>query len=83
MTSIEQIVDRQIRKWELLREKSENGEAERELPPPIITVSRKRGSRGSYLARRLAEELDYQLMHKEIIDHIVNSSGMRRRLFVF
>ncbi len=80
MTSIEQIVDRQIRKWELLREKSENGEAERELPPPIITVSRKRGSRGSYLARRLAEELDYQLMHKEIIDHIVNSSGMRRRL---
>ncbi|MBD3218690.1 MAG: hypothetical protein GF310_10465 [candidate division Zixibacteria bacterium] len=80
MSSIEQIVDRQIRKWELLRERSENGEIEREFPPPIITVSRKRGSRGSYLARRLAEELEYQLMHKEIIDHIVNSSGMRRRL---
>jgi cytidylate kinase len=80
MPSIEQIVDRQIRKWELLKEKRENGEAERELPPRIITVSRMRGSRGSYLAGRLAEELDYQLMHKEIIEHIVNSSGMRRRL---
>ncbi|HDS01193.1 MAG TPA: cytidylate kinase-like family protein [candidate division Zixibacteria bacterium] len=80
MPSIEQIVDRQIRKWELLKEKRENGEVERQLPPPIITVSRMRGSRGSYLAQRLAEELGYQLMHKEIIEHIVNSSGIRRRL---
>jgi cytidylate kinase len=46
----------------------------------IVTVSRQRGSRGSYLARRLAERLDYQLLHREVIDEICNSSGYRRQV---
>jgi cytidylate kinase len=50
------------------------------LPRPVITVSRERGSRGTYLAKMLAEKLNYQLVHREIIDYIVKDSGVRRRL---
>jgi cytidylate kinase len=46
----------------------------------VITVSRERGSRGSYLARILAERLNYQLVHREIIDYMVKDTGVRRRL---
>ena len=80
MPSIEQIVDRQLRKWELEKQRREAENEELTEASPIITVSRMRGSRGSYLAQRLSEELGYQLMHKESIDLIVSSSGLRRRL---
>jgi cytidylate kinase len=80
MPSIEQIVDRQLRKWEHEKQLREENHIELFEPSPIITVSRQRGSRGSYLAQRLSEELGYQLMHKESIDLIVSSSGLRRRL---
>jgi cytidylate kinase len=80
MPSIEQIVDRQLRKWEHEKQLGEENHIELFEPSPIITVSRQRGSRGSYLAQRLSEELGYQLMHKESIDLIVSSSGLRRRL---
>ena len=59
MTSIETIIDRQIRKWELEKQARERQDVSRDDDIlPIITVSRQRGSSGSYLARRLAEELD-------------------------
>jgi cytidylate kinase len=81
MTSIEALIDRQIRKWEV-EKKARDGQAapkEKEILP-IITVSRQRGSSGSYLARRFAEELDYQLAHKQIIDIICSDSGYRKRI---
>jgi cytidylate kinase len=80
MPSIEQIVDRQLRKWELEKREREENNIEVFEPSPIVTISRQRGSRGSYLAQRLSEELGYQMMHKESIDLITSSSGLRRRL---
>jgi Cytidylate kinase-like family len=80
MTSIEKIIDRQLSKWELEKRKRETEPEEKSVPPSIVTISRMRGSRGSYLANRLAEDLGYQIMHKELIDHIVSSTGLRRRL---
>ncbi len=81
MTSVEALIDRQIRKWEVEKKARDEQVApkEKELLP-IITVSRQRGSSGSYLARRLAEELDYQLTHKQIIDIICSNSGYRKRI---
>ena len=82
MGSIEALIDRQLRKWEL--EKRMRLEAEKEgkeaAAKPIVTVSRQRGSQGSYLAEKLAEKLGYQLLHREIIDEICHSSGYRRQI---
>ncbi|MEW6016052.1 MAG: cytidylate kinase-like family protein [Candidatus Zixiibacteriota bacterium] len=82
MSSIEAIIDRQLRRWEL--EQRKKAEEEKGGKPgairPIVTVSRQRGSRGAYLAERLAEKLGYQLLHREVIDHICNSTGYRRQM---
>lgn len=82
MASIGTIIDRQLRRWEMERRKKleviESGK--KPEPKPIVTVSRQRGSRGSYLAEILAEKLGYQLLHREIIDEICNSSGYRRQV---
>jgi cytidylate kinase len=82
MTSIETIIDRQLRRWEIERQKKLEITAggKKTEQKPVITVSRQRGSRGSYLAERLAENLAYQLLHREIIDEICNSSGYRRQV---
>jgi len=82
MSSIDALIDRQLRKWELeqkvLREAREEGK--KTEFKPIVTISRQRGSQGSYLAEKLAEKLGYQLLHREIIDEICNSSGYRRKI---
>ncbi len=80
MTSIDAIINRQLLKWELLRKKAEEDAAARPHPPPIVTVSRQSGSRGSYFASRLAEKMDYQRLHREVIDTICESSGYRKRI---
>jgi len=83
MTTLENIIDRQIKRWELekkRREKEQKAQAKELLPRPVITVSRERGSRGSYLAKMLAEKLNYQLIHREIINFIAKDSGVRLRL---
>lgn len=80
MTSIDSIINRQLLKWELQRQQSSEQPAERQMPPPIITISRQKGSRGSYFASRLSERLGYQRLHREIIDTICQSSGYQKRI---
>ncbi len=83
MTSIETIIDRQIRRWELQKslEESHHGVARSlHLPKPLITVSRQRGSRGTIIAERIAYRFNYTLLHKDIIDRIVETSGYKRRI---
>ena len=82
MSSIEAIIDRQLRRWELEQRKRAEEVKGGQKPEmrPIVTVSRQRGSRGAFLAQRLAEKLGYQLLHRELIDHICSSTGYRRQL---
>ncbi|MCK4572903.1 MAG: cytidylate kinase-like family protein [candidate division Zixibacteria bacterium] len=80
MTSIDAIINRQLLKWELQRKKEAEETPERPQPPPIVTVSRQKGSRGSYFASRLSERLGYQRLHREVIDTICQSSGYRKRI---
>ncbi|MCP4631664.1 MAG: cytidylate kinase-like family protein [candidate division Zixibacteria bacterium] len=80
MISLESIVDRQIKKWEIEKFKAVK---ESEIHPallPVITVSRQQGSRGTYLAKMLAEKLEYEYFHRELIDFICKDAGCRRRL---
>jgi cytidylate kinase len=79
MASIDTIVNRQLLTWESARERAAR-EPKELSSPPIITVSRQAGSRGSYFATRLADKLGYQRLHREIIDAICESSGYRKRV---
>ncbi|MCK4857762.1 MAG: cytidylate kinase-like family protein [candidate division Zixibacteria bacterium] len=82
MSSVEAIIDRQVRRWELERKAQEEEKtevAQRDLRP-VITVSRQRGSRGSYIAERIAERFHYTLLHRDLIDYICKSSGYKRRI---
>lgn len=83
MTSIETIIDRQIRRWELQKslEDSHHGVARSiHIPKPLITVSRQRGSRGTIIAERIAYRFNYTLLHRDIIDRIAETSGYKRRI---
>ena len=79
MSSIESIINRQFMIWE--RQREPRFEADPRVEPlPIITVSRQKGSRGSFFATRLAERLGYQRLHRDVIDAICESSGYRKRV---
>jgi len=80
MPSIESIINRQFRQWELQKSQRQEKPAAPALPPPIISVSRETGTRGAYFARLIAEKLDFQLIHREVIDAICASSGYRKRI---
>ncbi len=82
MRSIEELINRQINQWEFAqKERNESQEKRKEHNiQPIVTVSRQRGSRGSYLAELIAEKLGYQRLHREVIDEICRSSGYKRRI---
>ena len=84
MPTIESILDRQVRKWELERTTRlhEGGphDRTRRLCQPVLTVSRQRGSGGTILAERLAQRFGYTLLHRDIIDRIVESAGYKRRI---
>ncbi|MEW6050815.1 MAG: cytidylate kinase-like family protein [Candidatus Zixiibacteriota bacterium] len=80
MTSIDAIINRQILKWELEKRKAEEQKQAEKAPAPIITISRQTGSRGSYFGSRLAQKLNYQRLHRELIDVICQSSGYYKRI---
>jgi cytidylate kinase len=80
VTSIEAIINRQLLRWEIEQKQPSAAAHEKHRAPQIITVSRQTGSRGSFLASRLAQKLDYVRLHREVIDEISRSSGYRKRL---
>jgi cytidylate kinase len=83
MPTIESIIDRQLRRWELEKamRTGHAHEAQQKSPlQPVITVSRQRGSGGSIVAERVAERFHYTLLHRDLIDRICDSSGTVRRI---
>ena len=76
MKSIEQIIDDQVKRWERMR--SEEGK--RETPKPIVTFSREPGSGGGVIARELADQLDLDFFHREIIQKMAESASISERL---
>lgn len=80
MPSVETLINRQFLRWERDQAKRAEEAPAKKAPPPIVTVSRQTGSRGSYFASRLAQRLDFQRIHREVIDEICKSSGYRKRI---
>jgi cytidylate kinase len=82
-TSIDLIIDRQIRRWDIERHAPRTGD-ERDLAParqPVITVSRQHGTSGVKIAAELASRFQYTLLHRDMIDRMCQSTGISRRLF--
>lgn len=80
MTSIDALIDRQFRKWELDKVRATQRPAVKPVIPQVVTVSRQAGSRGAFFATRLADELAFSILHRKTIDAICESSGYRRRI---
>jgi len=74
--SIEQIVDEQVHRWEILH--AEKMEEKKRIP--LITVSREPGSGGSIIAKRIAELLELDLFHGEVIQEMAESAQISARL---
>ena len=72
-SSIQQVVERQCRRWEILREHR----AEREKPAhwPIITIEREFGAQGEALGRILAERAGFTFWDGELVHAIAEESG--------
>ncbi|MFZ1685301.1 MAG: cytidylate kinase-like family protein [Candidatus Zixiibacteriota bacterium] len=81
MTSIDAIINRQLMRWELERNRAlENPSTPRPPILPIVTISRQTGSRGSYFGSRLAQKLGYQRLHRDVVEAITRESGYFKRV---
>lgn len=74
--SIEQIIEEQIRRWQLTRtEKKKKDER-----ISVITISREAGSGGNILAERLSDHLKFDLFYQEFIHKMAESAHVSVRL---
>ena len=83
MTSIEALVDRQMKQRALreqaVREQTVSGEI-RTAPLRVITISRQAGSGGRTLGPQLASRLGFEFVDRQILDLLVKNTGARERL---
>ncbi len=83
MSATGQLVDRQLKRWELERLAAQEQQAQTSPAVPevvSVTVSRQRGCRGPSIVKHLAERLGYQLFDKEIIDFIASNHQVHQRV---
>lgn len=76
------VVERQLRNWELAREQGRKNKAAEE--PPIkfyLTISREIGSGAEEIADKIAIRTGFQKYDKELLDHMVTQSDLRRQLY--
>ena len=69
--SIEQFVKDQVKKWESMHPAKGRKE---EAQIPVITVSMQPGASGSVVARKIAEHLNFDFFHRDIIKGIAESA---------
>ncbi|MFC1475490.1 AAA family ATPase [Candidatus Zixiibacteriota bacterium] len=83
MTSIEALVDRQMKR-RALAERAGQYPAEAAVTQPMplraITISRQAGSRGRTLAARIAAKLGFEFVDRQILELLVKNTGARKRL---
>ncbi len=68
--SIHQIIDEQVKRWEL----SKPGSPEKIKSCRVITISREAGSQGHEVAKKLSGKIGFDLFHNEILDAMTASS---------
>jgi cytidylate kinase len=73
-----QVIERQCRRWELLRSQREAAPAP--LPWPIITISREFGARGEALGRLIAERTGFSFWDDELVHTVAEETGANTAL---
>jgi cytidylate kinase len=73
--TVEQLIEDQSHRWELRRGR---GPEKRRLP--VVTISRQHGAGGSEVAKRLAEELQLDVLDREIIHQIAENAHLSERV---
>ena len=68
--SIEQIIEEQVRRWQITRTEEKKDEER----ISVVTFSREHGSGGDILAERLAEKLGYELFHQEVLHNMAENA---------
>ncbi len=71
--SIQQVVERQCRRWEILRDN--RTKHEKPVHWPIITIEREFGARGEALGRILAERTGFTFWDGELVHAVADESG--------
>ena len=82
-TTIDRLVEQQVRKWRNLMEEGRYDDAlkhQQATGNPVITISREPGSGGSEIARKLSKDLTMDLMGGQIIQHVAESAKMSRKV---
>ena len=75
MKAIHQLIEEQVRRWEVLRKEK------REVKTlPVITLSREPGSGGKFVAKAVAERLGLELFHQEIINAMAENADTTTRI---
>ncbi len=85
MSSMEQLVSRQVDRWNLQTKVAATPPMNREEesqqePNPHITLSRERGAGGLEVARLLGEHLGWAVLDRELADLVAQNMQVRRRL---
>ncbi len=79
--SIAQIIDRQIRQWQLHQELRRLSDRDSPAPlRPTITISRELGSGAEEMAEQLARRLGFTVHGVDLIDLIAIDKGIERRI---
>lgn len=74
--SIDQIIEEQVRRWQLTRTE----EKKKDERVSVITISREAGSGGNVLAKRLSDQLGFDLFYQEFIHNMAESAHVSVRL---
>ena len=76
-TETSRIVEKQIKKWEISKERRK---PENEAPSSVITISREPGSIVNELVQRLSRELKLDIIDSKIIHEVARSVGMSEKV---
>lgn len=84
--SLEEIVNRQVLRWQEEARACPSAAAPGVLAPPeaphrpMISISREYGGRGAAVAQRVADKLGFHLYGRELLDEIARETHVRRQV---
>jgi cytidylate kinase len=76
MKSLNRIIEEQVQRWDLLRKESTTEVRRR----PVFTFSREPGSGGKIVAQGVADKLQLDMFHQEVIHEMAKSARISERL---
>ncbi len=75
--TIQQIIEEQSKRWEMMKSKTKQDSYD-EIS--VVTISREPGSGGKLIAQGIAEKLGFDLFHQEVINEMAESAQAKNML---